>query len=200
ILNMAVSLLGTVMFFRAGCLRQKLFLPMVALSVPMAYIGGGIQLPPGQFHALLGAGLALAALRLLFPPKQSVAVREPDIPALLVVGALLGLVSGLIGVGGGIFLTPLLIIFRWADARTAAGVSAPFIFINSAAGLAGLGPAGIAQVPSSWPMFLLCVLAGGWAGAAWGSGHAPDLRLRQALGAVLAVAVAKLFLVAMGNA
>ncbi|MCS7008475.1 MAG: sulfite exporter TauE/SafE family protein [Chthoniobacterales bacterium] len=200
ILNLAVSVVGTMAFVRAGYVRSKVFVPLVVMAVPMAYLGGGMKLPPGVFHGLLAVGLTLAGVRLFYAPRQRAKLCEPTVPVLMVVGGLLGFVSGLIGVGGGIFLTPLLILLGWADARTAAGISAPFIFVNSAAGLAGLCKAGDVHVLPEWPLFLICVLVGGSFGATWGSGRAPDLRLRQALGAVLAAAVVKLFLVAVGHA
>lgn len=197
--NIAVSAMGTVLFFRAGQFRGRLFWPLAALSIPAAFIAGGIKLPPGIFHALLAVALGLAAARLFFPVPSGPAKRAP-LPLLIGVGAVLGTVSGLIGVGGGILLTPLLILLRWADARTAAGVSAPFIFVNSIAGLAGMGSSGLGHLLPGWPVCLGAVLVGGWLGAAWGSGLAPELRLRQALGLVLALAVTKLIFTLAGYA
>ena len=109
----------------------------------------------------------------------------------LITGAVMGLVSGLIGVGGGIFLTPLLLLARWSDTKTAAAVSAPFIFVNSAAGLAGHSSS-LHNLPSAWPMLALTVIIGGFIGARWGSINARASQLRPALALVLGIASLKL--------
>jgi uncharacterized membrane protein YfcA len=193
VLNVAVSLLGTLFFFRGGHFRRSLFWPFALCSIPLAYVGGMIKLPTGVFHLLLAAALVLAAARLVLPRPDG-SLRPPPVWAVVVSGCTMGLLSGLIGVGGGIFLTPLLIFCRWADAKTAAAVSAPFILVNSLAGLAGLGPQGMAAIAPGWPLMILVVLTGGSLGAAWGSGAATHRALRGALAAVLAVAASKLFL------
>lgn len=191
VLNVAVSLIGTVLFFRAGYFRSSLFWPFALFSIPLAYLGGTINLPPGVFHLLLACALAFAAARLILPQREG-PLWSPSLWAIGVSGCAMGLLSGLIGVGGGIFLTPLLILFRWADAKTAAAVSAPFILVNSFAGLAGLGLQGITQITPAWPLLILAVLCGGTLGATWGSGGATLRGLKFALSAVLLVAASKL--------
>ena len=201
-LNIAVSALATVLFFRAGHFRAALFWPFAAASIPCAWLGGRLDLPPAAFKLLLGLTLAFAALRLLLPDRPRSAATSPTTPAArpphapplsasLPLGALLGLLSGLVGVGGGIFLTPLLILARWADARSAAAVSAPFILVNSAAGLAGQARV-LDRLPAAWPWLVAAVLLGGFAGAWWGSRHATPAALRPALSLVLVVASLKL--------
>lgn len=192
VLNLAVSLVGTVMFFRAGHFAWRLFWPFAVVSVPFAFLGGALHLSPGAFRLLVAAALAFAALRLVLPVKNGdEAVARPAWWAVATLGSLMGLVSGLIGVGGGIFLTPLLLLCGWARPKEAAAVSAPFIFVNSAAGLAGnLGS--LAKLPPEMPWWMLAALAGGLVGARWGSRVARPAQLRPTLAAVLAVAVVKL--------
>jgi len=190
-LNLAVSLIGTVLFFRAGHFAWRLFWPFAITSIPFAFLGGHLDVPTHIFKLLLAFALGFAALRLLLPAPKNEELRPAPIAWVLVTGALMGVVSGLIGVGGGIFLTPLLLLMRWSDTKTAAAVSAPFIFVNSAAGLAGHA-ASLEHLPSVWPWLALVVVAGGFIGAQWGSVAARAAQLRPALALVLGVACAKL--------
>lgn len=192
VLNLTVSGVGTILFFRAGHFAWRLFWPFAVVSVPFAFLGGALHLSPGAFRLLVAAALAFAALRLVLPVKpEGPAVTRPAWWAVFVSGSLIGLVSGLIGVGGGIFLTPLLLLCGWARPKEAAAVSAPFIFVNSAAGLLGnLGS--LALLPAALPWWLLAALAGGIVGARWGSRVALPAQLRPTLAAVLSVAVLKL--------
>ena len=192
VLNLVVSLLGTVLFFRAGHFAWRLFWPFAAVSIPFAYLGGRINVSAGVFKWLLALALAFAAARLLWPAsKTPQEIRRPPVVAVILAGASIGLVSGLIGVGGGIFLTPLLLVCDWADLKTAAAVSAPFIFVNSASGLAGQ-ISSFHNLPSQWPLLALAVLVGGFVGGRWGSRVASVSKMRPALAIVLAIAAVKL--------
>jgi hypothetical protein len=193
-LNLIVSLLGTVMFFRAGHFAWRLFWPFAAVSIPFAFLGGRLDVSPGVFRGLVALALGFAAVRLLWAVRAPAANRRPPMAAVLAAGATIGLVSGLIGVGGGIFLTPLLLVCGWADVKTAAAVSAPFIFVNSAAGLAGHA-ASLSALPASWPWLAAAVVTGGLIGARWGSGVAAVVHLRPALALVLLIAAIKLVIV-----
>lgn len=192
-LNIAVSLVGTALFFRAGHFLWRLFWPFALTSIPCAFIGGSIALPNHVFELILSLALAFAALRLVLPPPKNAALRAVPLGWVLAAGGLMGFVSGLIGVGGGIFLTPLLLLMRWSDAKTAAAVSAPFIFVNSVAGLAGHS-ASLHNLPTFWPWLAVTVVAGGTIGARWGSVSARATQLRPVLAAVLVVACFKLLL------
>jgi hypothetical protein len=190
-LNVAVSTMALAMFARAGHFRGKLFWPLAIASVPAAFLGGWLQSPDPIFKLILATALLLGAWRLAFGSKADVAdTRAPHGAALLVLGLALGFVSGLIGIGGGIFLTPLLILFRWSPAKPAAAISAAFILANSLSGLGGFLVKGGAVPTLTW-MLLPAVLAGGWLGANWGSRRAPSIALRRSLAAVLVIAAAK---------
>lgn len=192
-LNLLVSVLGTLVFVRSGHFQGRLFWPLVITSVPMAWWGGRTDLPDGVFKVVLGLVLALAAVRLVLPQPEEAAWRPPSLGLMALAGAVIGGVSGLVGVGGGIFLTPLLLFCRWCAARTAAAVSAPFIAVNSLAALVGQ-PGSLAQLPGWWPVAAVVVVLGGWCGARWGSQVARVAGLRAALALVLGVASVKMLL------
>jgi uncharacterized protein len=193
-LNLLVAGMGTVAFLRAGHFQGKVFWPFVITSIPMAWLGGRAHLPDPIFKGLLGLALLCAGLRFFLPtPAEETGRNKAPIPAMLVAGAVIGLVSGLIGVGGGIFLTPLLLLSGWCGTKTAAAVSAPFILVNSLAGLAGK-PAMLDHLPDLWPAMAVMVVLGGWIGSRWGSGVARVPQMRYVLGVILVVASTKLFL------
>lgn len=191
-LNLVVSLTGTILFLRSGAFRGRLFLPLVLVSIPLAWVGGSMRLPSALYEGLLAFGLLAAAARLIFKPRGG-EISKPGLGWLLLVGGLIGWVSGMIGIGGGIFLTPVLIVAGWATPKEAAALSAPFIFVNSAAGLLGLAQAGYAWEGFSWGL-LPAVAAGGLVGAWWGSHRASPPQLRYALSLVLLVASTKLII------
>jgi hypothetical protein len=137
LLNILVASIGAWQFWRAGHFSWRLFWPFALLSIPAAFLGGYINLPTHIFKAAVGLVLWFSAARFLLRPGDDAVLHEPSRPAALSVGAGLGLLSGLTGTGGGIFLTPLLLLMRWARTKTAAAVSALFILVNSASGLLG---------------------------------------------------------------
>ena len=190
-LNIVVSLLAFIAFTRAGHFRPRLFWPLVAASVPAALLGGWLQSPEPVFKLILAAALIVGAWRLACGCKvDESTLIEPRWPTLMLLGVSIGFLSGLIGIGGGIFLTPLLILWRWSPAKPAAAISAAFIFANSLAGLSGFLATGRAIPALAW-LLLPAVLAGGWLGARWGSHRAESPALLRALAAVLVVAAAK---------
>jgi uncharacterized membrane protein YfcA len=142
---------------------------------------------------MVGVVLWLAALRLFWQPSD-LAAREPrpvSLAVALPIGALLGLLAGLTGTGGGIFLSPLIILFGWEDARRTSGVVAGFILLNSVAGLAG-NVASVRALPPELPFFAGAVVLGAIVGTWLGAGRLPKPRLLQGLGLVLVIAGAKL--------
>ncbi|HEY5711436.1 MAG TPA: sulfite exporter TauE/SafE family protein [Allosphingosinicella sp.] len=192
-LNLVVAGLGSFRYWRAGQINLRLLAAFVLTAAPAAFIGGGIHISPEYYRPLVGVILWLAAARLFWQPSR-LAGREPHPPSLAVTlpaGAGLGLLAGLTGTGGGIFLSPLIILFGWDDARKTSGVVAGFIFINSLAGLAG-NLASVQALPRELPILVAAVAAGALVGTWLGASRLPKPRLLQGLGLVLVIAGAKL--------
>ncbi len=191
VLNLFVSSIAFIQFYRAGNFDWKIFLPFAAASVPMAFIGVKIPLSPTAYKIILGITLILAAVRLAINLK---AEREPSAPKIwicLVIGAILGLVSGLVGVGGGIFLTPILLLMNWAETKKAAGISALFILVNSVAGLLG-NRTQVLELPTTVWIWITAAIIGGIIGATLGSYRFNSLTLRRVLAFGLLIAGVKL--------
>ena len=198
LLNIIVSSLATYKFYRAGHFRWRLFWPFAAVSIPLAYVGGAISLPGQAYKVLVGLVLLYAAWQLWRSGRigeELRTLREPPLPWALAIGALMGLLAGLTGVGGGIFLSPLLLMLGWAGTKQTSAVAAPFILVNSAAGLAAVLAAGSALLPGYVSILAPAVLAGGWLGAEYGSRRFANPLVRRVLGIVLALAGAKMILV-----
>lgn len=194
-LNVFVATIASVKFIRAGCFSWPLFWPFAVTSVPAAFLGGRITLPTGLYKVVVGVVLLYAAVRLFRTAGQAAGVVTGPPPRLvaLALGAVIGLLSGLTGVGGGIFLSPLLLFVGWAETREASGVAAVFILVNSAAALLG-NPASLGLLPAGLAFWLPAALAGGWLGAEHGSRRLATPVLRRWLAAVLVVAGLKLIL------
>lgn len=197
-LNILVSALASWKFWRAGHFRWRLFWPFAAVSIPFAYLGGAIALPGNLYKVVVGTVLVYAAWQLWRSGRAGEELRharEPAIPLAIAIGAGIGLLSGLTGVGGGIFLSPLLLMLGWAGTKQTSAVAAPFILVNSAAGLAAGFAAGTAALPTLTWLLAGAVLVGGWLGAEYGSRRFANPLVRRMLAAVLAVAGAKMVLV-----
>ena len=195
VLNIAVATVATIQYFRAGAFSFKILLPLILASIPMAYIGGTLSLPAHLYKPIIGIVLLYATLysfRRSFG-VQNDEVRPVSVITLGVVGAVLGLLSGLTGVGGGIFLSPLLLWQRWASVRTISGISAGFIWVNSIAGLIGVMQKG-ATLPSNLPLWVICALIGGSIGAHYGARHLNHVWIKRALAVVLMIAGGKMLL------
>jgi uncharacterized membrane protein YfcA len=199
LLNVLVSAIGTAQFARAGHFRPALFGPLAAASVPAAFLGGALTLPTAAFESVLGLVLVASAVRLLGETTRAGPEppgRPPPAAVLVGIGAAIGFLSGLTGVGGGVFLSPVLLALRAAPVRGVAAVSAAFILVNSLAGLAGGAVAG-----ADWPPIDLRVVAaaaaGGAVGAQLGAFRLPVRALRLLLAFVLAAAAWKLLAAAV---
>jgi uncharacterized membrane protein YfcA len=197
-LNILVSSLATWKFWRAGHFRWRLFWPFAAVSIPFAYLGGAITLPGQLYKVVVGLVLVYAAWQLWrsFRVGQEMReVRAPAVPLAMAIGAGMGLLSGLTGVGGGIFLSPLLLMLGWAGTKQTSAVAAPFILVNSIAGLAAGFVAGTAALPATIWLLAAAVVVGGWIGAEYGSRRFANPVVRRFLAVVLGVAGAKMVLV-----
>ena len=192
-LNILVASIGTWQFWRAGHFSWPLFWPFALLSVPFAFVGGYLNLPSHLFKSLVGIVLLLSAVQFLLRPPAESEPRQPPRLVAVGMGGLLGLLSGLTGTGGGIFLTPLLILMRWARTKSAAAVSAPFILLNSASGLAGNISATKSFPAFAWALVLAAVI-GGSIGSWFGSQRLPHLAIKRLLAVVLTIAGFKLIL------
>jgi hypothetical protein len=194
VLNIAVSSIATVRFARAGLFDWRLFWPFAVTAIPAAYLAGGIDVPANVYRPILGAVLLFSGLRLLWPkPIRAMGeTRRPVLPLALAVGLGVGALSGIVGVGGGIFLSPIILFLGWAAPRVTSGTVAPFILLVSASGLAG-NLASVGQVLPEVPWLLLAVVTGGFIGTWLGTRRLAPQGVVSALGVVELVAAWKLF-------
>lgn len=191
VLNILVAIIGAFQFWRAGHFSWKLFWPFAVASVPLAFLGGYLNLPTHVFKILVGVVLLYSAARFLIRPKADEETDGPSKAVALSVGAGLGLLSGLTGTGGGIFLTPILIFMRWAKTKTASAVSALFILVNSISGLAG-NISSTRQLPVFVLPLVICAITGGTVGSYLGSRQFSPLFIKRLLAVVLTIAGLKL--------
>lgn len=190
-LNILVAGIGTWQFRRAGHFSWRLFWPFALASIPAAFIGGWVALPAKPFKILVGLVLLASAARFVFDPPAEPPEKHPSVPASLGIGAGLGLLSGLTGTGGGIFLTPLGIILRWDKTKAIAALSVAFILVNSIAALTGhVQKTG--SLPGVVPILAAAALAGGAAGSYLGSERLPHTAIKRLLSVVLLLAGLKL--------
>jgi uncharacterized membrane protein YfcA len=191
VLNILVASLTAWQFWRAGHFSWRLFWPFALLSVPFAFLGGFVNLPTHTFKILVGLVLLFSAARFLIQTGPDQESREPAKPIAISVGAGLGLLSGLTGTGGGIFLTPLVIFMRWAKTKTASAVSALFILVNSISGLLG-NISGTRQLPLFALPMVFAAVSGGAVGSYLGSRQFSPNFIKKLLAVVLTIAGVKL--------
>lgn len=192
-LNILVASITTVQFMRAGHFSWPLFWPFAVLAIPMAFIGGYITLPAAVFRVIVGLTLLYSAARLFLRAEQDKPVRPVPKGAALAAGGVIGMLSGLTGTGGGIFLTPLLLLLGWADAKRAAAVSALFILVNSCAGLLGIYSAKPEAISGLVPL-LAVAGAGGFVGSYAGSRRLGQTTIKRFLAVALCIGGGKLLL------
>ena len=191
VLNILVATIGAFQFWRAGHFDWKLFWPFALLSIPAAYVGGYLQLSAAVLKTLIGVVLLFSAGRLIFRRGDPPNVVPPTRPIAIGTGAAIGFLSGLTGTGGGIFLTPILLFFKWAHIRQAAAVSALFILVNSIAGLVGYFRAN-RSLPSLGAILAAAAVIGGALGSHLGSRRFPVRTISLLLATVLLIAGIKL--------
>ncbi|MFD3407133.1 sulfite exporter TauE/SafE family protein [Aquirufa sp. HETE-83D] len=193
LLNLGVSLMSFIAFYRQGYFKWNLFWPFALGSIPAAFLGARIPLTDSTYKQILGACLFLAVIRMVVSFKDTTR-RSMPMALGIFTGAAIGLLSGMIGIGGGIILSPLLLLFRWASLKEAAAVSALFIFVNSISGLAGL-KTWIPMDQSQMMYWLAASLVGGFLGARWGAAIASNTKVKWILALVLVIASLKLWFV-----
>jgi uncharacterized membrane protein YfcA len=189
-LNLMVSAIGTFQFYRAGLLEFRTFYPFAILGIPFSLVGGSIHLSAEVFYPVIGAILVLSAAQMFRsawkrPQTAQDENTPPFLPALLT-GAGIGLVSGITGTGGGIFLAPIILTMGWVSARRTGAVTATYNLLNSAGALVGASSIW-ASAPATMPLWLVFVSAGGAIGAFAGVRYLPERALRATLGVILLV-------------
>lgn len=192
-LNILVAAIATYKYLRAGRFAWRIFWPFALTSIPCAYWGGFILLPAHYYKLIIGLVLIYTAFRFISnadQPEYSISNPPKFIPFIL--GAIIGLVSGLIGVGGGIFLSPLLILLRWESVKNVSGISALFILVNSIAGLLGYLSSSSPQLPAGVPLWVIAVVIGGYIGAEYGSKRLEAMTIKRLLSLVLLMAGVKM--------
>ncbi|OGO76430.1 MAG: hypothetical protein A3K41_12980 [Chloroflexi bacterium RIFOXYD12_FULL_57_15] len=192
LLNVLVAGISFSSFYRAGHLRRDLLIPFVIASVPAAFIGGSFKISDQTYSIILYAVLTFVAIRLLFFSKkqdENQVLRPIPFWLALMIGFVIGLLSGMVGIGGGIFLSPIILYARWGNSKQAATVAAAFIVLNSVSGLLGRFTGGALALDSFGlsliPFGALGALMGSWIGAQ----RISNLNLRRALGVVMTFAV-----------
>ena len=193
ILNIFVSFTAFLQFYRGGYFRWKFFLPFALGSVPMSFIGAMLPISDSFYKKLLAVALLIAIARMLFNPSAKNITKNASILGSLIIGASIGLLSGMLGIGGGIILTPVILLLNWANFKETAAVSALFIFVNSISGLIGLLSKGFTPNPQIW-FWLVAAFTGGLFGAYFGSRKFNLPTLRYILAVVLLVACFKLMI------
>ncbi|HVE61032.1 MAG TPA: sulfite exporter TauE/SafE family protein, partial [Chitinophagaceae bacterium] len=191
-LNLFVSLTSFIQFYRGRHFIWKLFLPFAIASIPMAFVGGFISLDEVLYKKILGVLLLIPIIRFLFfanlRPEE---IKESNTFLSLLIGAAIGFLSGLIGIGGGIILSPVLLVLKWTDMKQTAAISALFIFVNSLSGLAGQFTKGIQFSPDMY-VYVVIAFVGGVLGAYFGSLRFKQIILKYVLALVLIMAAYKL--------
>lgn len=198
VLNVLVASVATWQFVRAGCFTWSRFWPFALGSVPLAFVGGTVALPGRWYKVGVGVVLLLAAWRLWQSGRVDAAAHRGkplplSVPAALVCGGGIGLLSGLTGTGGGVFLSPLLLFTGWAQTRENAGVSAAFNLVNSVAGLTGL-MTHVSALPGTLPFWAAAAVVGGAFGSGFGASRFEGATLRRLLAVVLVIAGLKMSL------
>ena len=192
ILNVFVSSIALFTYYRNGHFRIRLLLPFIITSVPFAFLGGLITVNPKTYKVILGIFLIIAIARMIYRPKnEKDEINYVNKYAAYIIGAFLGFLSGLIGIGGGIILSPIIILLKWGTMKETAAVSAAFILVNSIAGLSGQFSQGIQLAPELGFM-LAAAISGGILGSYMGSYKISDRNLKYALSVVLTFASFKL--------
>lgn len=196
LLNLFVSMTSFIQFYRGKHFKWRIFLPFALMSIPMSFVGGLIKVDATIYNKILGLLLVIPIVRFLFFSNITVnEIKKSNLPLSLIIGAVIGFLSGLIGIGGGIILSPVLLLLKWTDMKQTAAISALFIFVNSCSGLAGQLTKGITLSPEMYTYVAVAFL-GGLCGAYYGSLRFGQTALKYMLAVVLMAATYKLMFTA----
>jgi len=195
LLNLFVAGIAFYHYYKAGYFNKKLFLAFAIASIPLAFLGGMIEIDATIYKRILGVLLIFAILKMLNVfGKETGVIKDIKLWQGLVVGGVIGFFSGLIGIGGGIILTPIILLLHWGKMKEAAAVSALFIWVNSAAGLIGQFTSGVSISSQSF-VLVAVAMVGGFIGSYYGSKKFDNILLRYLLAFVLIIASVKLFFI-----
>ena len=193
ILNILVSLISFLSFYRSGFFKWNLFWPLALLSVPAAFLGGSMILEDSIYKKILAVLLLVAALHMILKKENVLKPVKQNILVAIATGGAIGFMSGLIGIGGGIILSPLILVLKWADNKTTAALTSLFILVNSIAGVAGVASKGLSTSPHILQMLLVTIFAA-FIGSYLGSKKLNSSMLNKFLASVLIIAAIKLYL------
>ncbi|MBT3337138.1 MAG: sulfite exporter TauE/SafE family protein [Anaerolineae bacterium] len=198
-LNILVTSIGTYKYSRAGYFSWKLFLPFAITSVPFAFLGGRLNLNGDIYKGIVGILLLYAATRIFITARtaEEKAISPPPLWAALLCGAMIGFVAGITGVGGAIFLSPLILLMGWATPKETAGVATVFVLVNSISGIIGHW-SNTFTLPPQILYWGIAVILGGWIGAEYGSRKLPNPLIRQVLAGILLLGGLKMLFTALG--
>lgn len=193
LLNLFVAGISFYYYYREGYFNKKLFISFAISSIPLAFLGGTIEIDASIYKKVLAILLVFAILKMMNVfGKETDTIKQVKLWQGLIVGAIIGFFSGLIGIGGGIILTPLILLLHWGKMKEAAAVSALFIWVNSASGLIGQLSSGIRLNKESFILVAIAMI-GGVLGGYFGSKKLNNQKLRYILALVLVMASFKLF-------
>lgn len=194
LLNIFVSGIAFISLFKGGHFKWKLAWPFCITSVPMAFIGSGIILSPEIYKNILGIFLIFAVIRILLSKKNFEVTKNSNLSVSLLTGAIIGFFSGLIGIGGGIVLSPFVLLLKWGNIKETAAVSAFFILVNSLSGLTGMYTH-FPTIEQNLIYMVLFAISGGIAGSWYTNKKATPLVLKYILSVVLLFAALKLIII-----
>ena len=196
IMNLVVASIAFYHYNKAGFHLPRLTIPFIIASIPTAFLGGYVSIDPELYDILLSITLLWAAYKVVnYTEISNVKLNTPRKYEPYLWGGGIGFFSGLIGVGGGIFLSPIILLKRWATVKSAAATAAVFIFVNSLAGLVGMGMSNQLNLDVGLlANFVIAITIGGFIGSLYGAKHADNKRVRDLLAVVLIIAAAKRFL------
>ena len=195
VLNIFVASIAIYKFYGIGAFSWRIFIPLAIASVPMAYVGGLISLPNHFYKPIVGLVLIFSAIHIFTQAKKDYQLNPvpASAPLLLGIGAILGLLAGLTGIGGGVLLSPLLLFFKWAETKVISGIAAAFILANSISGLIGVLTKQFVM-PSNLPYWIIAAVLGGLIGANYGSRRLGNPAIKKLLSLVLLLAGSKMLL------